>query len=121
MEVVRLSQTDCALLAARYIEHGNSHKRMTVALREAGAGEAADRLHGLRTLEHRFDVDLGLLCQWYSRRDSDNTHPIERTLISYLTRTQANGAGPEVWILLDRVRELRAFLEEGRLVGEPES
>jgi hypothetical protein len=108
------------LLAARYIEHGNSHKRMTVALREAGASAAADRLHGLRSLEHRFDVDLGLLCQWYERRDAAATHPIERTLITYLTRSQ-NNSEAEVWILLDRVRELRAFLEEGRLVGEPES
>ncbi|MEX2281608.1 MAG: hypothetical protein WEE89_03860 [Gemmatimonadota bacterium] len=121
MEIVRLTRSDCALLAARYIEHGNSHKRMTAALREAGAVAAADRLHGLRSLEHRFDVDLGLLCQWYERRDADATHPIERTLITYLTRSQNNGEAAEVWILLDRVRELRAFLEEGRLVGEPES
>jgi hypothetical protein len=121
VEVVRLSHTDCALLAARYGEHGNSHKRMSVALREAGAGEAADRLMGLRKLEHRFDVDLGLLCNWYVRRGAESTHPIERTLITYLTRSQLAGEGGEVWVLLDRVRQLRAFLEEGRLVGEPES
>lgn len=121
MEVVRLSLSDCDLLAARYGEHGNSHNRMTVALHEAGAAAAAERLHGLRSLEHRFDVDLGLLCQWYERRDAEATHPVERTLITYFTRTQTTGDSAEVWILLDRVRELRAFLEEGRLVGEPES
>ena len=117
MEVVRLSQTDCDLLAARYVEHGNSHRRMSQALREAGATAAADRLVGLRKLEHRFDVDLGLLCHWFQRRDATETHPVERTIINYLTRPQPD----EVWILLDRVRELRVFLDEGRLVGEPET
>jgi hypothetical protein len=118
---VRLTLSDCTLLAARYVEHGNSHRRMLQALREAGARPAADRLLGLRTLERRFDVDLGLLCHWYARRDQQDTHPVERTIITYLTRAQSNAQPPELWILLDRVRELRAFLDEGRLVGDPES
>jgi hypothetical protein len=101
------------------VEHGNSHRRMTQALREAGAPATADRLLGLRKLEHRFDIDLGLLCHWYVRRDAHDTHPVERTIILYLTRAPAQKA--EIWIMLDRVRELRAFLDEGRLVGEPES
>ncbi|MGH7468495.1 MAG: hypothetical protein ACRENP_11095 [Longimicrobiales bacterium] len=121
MEVVRLSQSDCGLLAARYVEHGNSHRRMSQALREAGAVSTADRLSGLRKLEHRFDIDLGLLCHWYARRNDQDTHPVERTIITYLTRAQTTTQQNELWILLDRVRQLRSFLEEGRLVGEPES
>jgi hypothetical protein len=121
VEVVRLSLADCGLLAARYVQHGNSHRRMSQALREAGAAGTAERLSGLRKLEHRFDIDLGLLCHWYMRRDQPDTHPVERTIILYLTQAHSTAHQPELWILLDRVRELRALLEEGRLVGEPES
>jgi hypothetical protein len=108
-------------MATRYVEHGNSHRRMSQALRAAGAQTSVDRLLGLRKLEHRFDVDLGLLCHWFVRRDAADTHPVERTIITYLTCAQGPPQQSEVWILLDRVRALRAFLEEGRLVGEPES
>jgi hypothetical protein len=113
-------ESDCCLRAARYVVHCYAHRRMSQALREAGAGEVADRLFSLRKLEHRFDVDLGLLCHWYVRRDAADTHPVERAVITYLTRAQQASPAVELWILLDRVRELRAFLEEGRLVGEPE-
>ena len=121
MEAVRLSSSDCRLLAARYVEHGNSHRRMSAALQEAGAAPSAERLIMLRQLEHRFDVDLGLLCHWYERRDGRETHPVERAIISYLTTAHRTGDVAELWIRLDRVRELRDLLEESRLVSEAES
>ena len=121
MEAVRISLADCRLLAARYTEHGNSHRRMSNALREAGALPSVERLLTLRQLEHRFDVDLGLLCHWFERRDGKETHPVERAIITYLTAPHGNNGGAELWIRLDRVRELRDLLEESRLVSEPES
>ena len=119
MEAVRLTRSDCSLLSARYHEHGNSHRRMTQALVDAGATTTAERLLVLRQLERRFDIDLGLLCFWFERRTSADTHPVERAIISYLTTVPAHAN--EVWILLDRLRELRDLLDESRLVGEPES
>ena len=121
MEVVRLTSTDCQLLAARYAEHGNSHRRMSAALGEAGVNGSAGRLAVLRALERQFDVDLGMLCHWYEQRDADRTHPVQRAIITYLTATPAQARGSELWIRLDRVRELRDLIEESRLVGEPES
>jgi len=121
MEALRLDYSDCMLLAARYGEHGNSHRQMTTALREAGATDVLDRLFTLRKLERHFDVDLGLLCHWYRRRDAGQTHPVERAIITYVTTSQPNTAGAEVWIRLDRVRTLREFLEESRIVSEAES
>lgn len=121
MEAVRLTIADCSLLAARYHEHGNSHRRMTQALVDAGATTTAERLLTLRQLERRFDIDLGLLCHWFERRTAADVHPVERAIISYLTTVHANEKGSEVWILLDRLRELRDLLDESRLVGEPES
>jgi hypothetical protein len=91
---------------------------MQSALLEAGAGEVATRLVMLRRLERQFDVDLGEVCYRYERKDDPATHPIERVIISYIT--QARQGGGELWVLLDRVRQLRE-LKEGRLVGEPES
>ena len=118
MEAVRLTLADCGLLAARYQEHGNSHRRMTQSLVDAGAAGTADRLLNLRQIERRFDIDLGLLCHWYERRTAQGTHPVERAIIAYLTAVHTRD---EVWILLDRLRELRDLLDESRLVGEPES
>ena len=107
------------LLAARYAEHANSHRRMALALGEAGAHESIDRLDTLRELERRFDIDLGMLCHWHQERDARETHPVQRAIIHYLTAQQSTGS--ELWIRLDRLRELRDLLEESRLVGEPES
>ena len=121
LEVVRLTPSDSLMLASRYGEHGNSHMRMTTALVEAGAADAADRLYTLRQIERQFDVDLGMLCHWYERRDHDETHPVQRAVIQYLTTQRDTQLGHELWIRLDRVRELRELLEESRLVGEPES
>lgn len=118
MEAVRLCRSDCALLAARYAEHGNSHRRMTAALREAGVDSSSERLRTLRELEIKFDVDLGMLCHWHEKRDASATHPVQRAITMYLTAEQP---GADVWIRLDRLRELRDLLEESRLVGEPES
>jgi hypothetical protein len=118
VEAVRLTLSDCSLLAARYREHGNSHRRMTQALVDAGASAAAGRLLNLRQIERHFDIDLGLLGHWYERRGANGTHPVERAIIAYLTKVHAHD---EVWILLDRLRELRHLLDESRLVGEPES
>jgi hypothetical protein len=94
---------------------------MSAALREAGATPSVERLMVLRQLEHRFDVDLGLLCHWYERRDGHETHPVERAIITYLTTAHRIDDATEIWIRLDRVRELRDLLEESRLVSEPES
>jgi hypothetical protein len=121
MEALRLALSDCTLLAARYSEHSNSHRQMSSALRDAGAADVVDRLFALRQLESRFDVDLGLLCHWYARRDARETHPVERAIITYVTTHHEGSAGEELYIRVDRVRALREFLEESRLVGEPES
>ena len=118
MEAVRLTLSDCSLLAARHREHGNSHRRMTQALLDAGAQGTADRLLNLRQIERQFDIDLGLLCHWYERRGAHDSHPVERAIIAYLITVHARD---EVWVLLDRLRELRDLLDESRLVGEPES
>lgn len=104
------------MLAARFTQHGNSHRRMRGALLEAGATEVAERLAVLRRLERQFDVDLGEICFRYDRRNDPRTHPLERLIIGYIT--ECRGDGDEVWVLLDRVKQLRE-LKEGRLVGEP--
>lgn len=106
------------MLAARFAQHGNSHRRMRGALLEAGATDVADRLTMLRRLERQFDIDLGEICFRYDRRTDPRTHPIERLIIGYIT--ECRRGGDEIWVLLDRVRQLRE-LKEGRLVGEPEN
>ena len=118
MQVISLTASDCRVLAARYAEHGNSHRRMREALLEAGAVPASDRLAALRGLERQFDVDLGEVCWRFERRADPANHPIERFIIRYIT--QERQGGEQLWVLLDRVRQLRE-LKEGRLVGEPES
>jgi len=121
VEVVVLSPSDSALLSARYAEHANSFRRMLAALQEAGAADGAERLRALRKLEIAFDVDLGMLCHWYESRDDESTHPVARTIIRYIVQNRQTDAGQEIWMNLDRVRELRTLMEEDRLVGEPES
>jgi hypothetical protein len=121
LEVVRLAPADCLMLASRYAEHANSHIRMSTALVEAGADDAAERLYALRQIERQFDVDLGMLCHWYEQRDAAETHPVQRAIIQYLTARQDTSNSNELLFRLDRVRELRELLEESRLVGEPES
>ena len=120
-EVIVLGPADRGLLAARYAEHGNSHRRMAAALREAGAEEPLERLRALRALECRFAIDLGSLCHRFDRRDQPGTHPLERMVLSYIAQERRAPDGrAELWVLLDRVRDVRAWIEEGRLVREPE-
>ena len=119
MNVVCLSVPDRQLLMVRFAQHGNSHRRMRRALAEAGV--AVGRLDALRRMEHRFQIDLGSLCHRWGRRDLAQTHPLERLVVNYITETRQCGAGEdELWVLLDRVAEVRELME-GRLVGEPGS
>ena len=121
MRVVCLTAADRRLLAARFAEHANSHRRMRTAFLDAGAASAVDRLDLLRRLEHRFRIDLGSVCHRFERRDRPETHPIERMVLNYVAELHASADGaPELWVLLDRVEEIRELME-GRLVGEPGS
>jgi hypothetical protein len=121
VRVLRLELSDCVLLDARYAQHGNSQRRMLEALREAGAGAAAERLRALRGLERRFGVDLGSLCHRFRRRDRPETHPIERFIVEHVTELRRGAGGrDELWVLLDHVRQVRELME-GRLVGKPEA
>ncbi len=121
MHVVRLSQADRMLLVSRFEEHGNSHRRMRSALEEVAADHVAERLDALRRMERHFGIDLGSVCHRYDRRDDPATHPIERMIMNYIAEHRDSDCGtPELWVLLDRVEEIRE-LTEGRLVGEPGS
>jgi hypothetical protein len=116
LDVLCITAADCRVLAARYTEHGNSHRRLRAALLEAGAAPMAERLSAFRALERKFDLDLGEVCHRYLRREQPGTHPLERMILGYIVEPRRGGE--ELWILLDRVRQLRE-LKEGRLVGEP--
>jgi hypothetical protein len=120
VEVISLSAGDCRLLVARCAEHGNSHRRLVAALREAGATETVERARALRRLERHFQVDLGSLCLRHSRRDEPGAHPLERLVVEYVTSTRDGDAG-EVRVLLDRLREVRELMDAGQLVREPGS
>jgi hypothetical protein len=120
-EVLRLDEVDCRLLSARFRQHANSHRRMAGALREAGALEMLDRLRALRGLERRFAIDLGSLCHRFERRNDAGTHPIERSVLSYVARERTGPDGRmELLVLVDRVRSVRALIERGPLVYEPD-
>jgi len=98
VRVVGLSESDRRLLATRYREHGNSHRRMRDALREAGATVTVDRLDALRQLERRFDIDLGAVCYRFPRRLDPATHPIERFVVDYVTEPRPEPAGGGLWV-----------------------
>lgn len=119
MDLLRLSAGDVELLVARVRRHDNSHCRMVGALEAADARDRLERLRALRRLEHRFEVDLGSLCERHRRLDAPETHPIERRVLRFVARwrTRADGTR-EFLVLLDRLREVRAFIDEGRLVRE---
>jgi hypothetical protein len=122
MEVVSLTRSDCGLLAARFSEHSNSQRRMLSALEEAGANDAFTRLCALRQMEKRVGVDLGMLCFHFEHRNDTKTHPFERAIMNYVAHWRMSPAGVEdLWVILDRIREVRDIVEEGRLVGEPEA
>lgn len=122
MDVVCLSAGDCRLLAARFAEHGNSHRRMAGALREAGAVELVERLAALRRMEIHFAVDLGSLCHRFERRDAPAIHPLERAVLDYVASWGRRGdRAEELWVRLDRVRQVRDLIDEDELVSEPDA
>ena len=122
MEVISLTRSDCALLAARFGEHANSNRRMLAALEEAGANESYTRMVVLRQMEKRAGVDLGMLCYHFEHRNDAGTHPFERAVMNYVAHWRMNAGGTEdLWVVLDRIRQVRDIVEEGRLVGEPEA
>jgi hypothetical protein len=115
-ELLSISKDDCGLLAARYGEHANSQRRMLGALEEASAHEAFARLCALRQLEKHFAVDLGMLCHHFEHRNDQNTHPIQRVVMNYVASWNVNAAGlQELRVRIDRVREVRDIVEDGRL------
>jgi hypothetical protein len=121
VDVIALTRSDCGLLAARFGEHGNSQRRMLNALEEAAAKEAYARLVMLRMVEKQVSVDLGMLCYRFEHRNDTTTHPFERAVMDYVAQWRVNAQGVEqLWVIMDRVREVRDIVEEGRLVGEPE-
>lgn len=121
MEVISLSRNDCGLLAARFGEHGNSQRRMLSALEEAGANDAFARLCVLRQMEKLVGVDLGMVCYHFEHRNDAKTHPFQRAIMNYVAHWRVSSAGSEgLWVILDRIREVREIVAEGRLVGEPE-
>ena len=118
-EYVVISRSDCGLLAARFGEHGNSQRRMLSALEEAAADDAFARLCTLRQIEKHFQVDLGMLCYHFQHRNDTSTHPVERAVMNYVAAWTANGQGAEeLRVRIDRVREVRDIVEEGRLTED---
>lgn len=121
IEIVRLSVSECRLLAERYEVHGNSHRRMASALRESGKEEMLRQLRLLRGIERRFAVDLGALCHKFEHRNDAGTHPIERMVLGYVASLRCGGDGQtELLVYVDRVRQVRALIDQGRAVHEPE-
>lgn len=121
IEILRLSVSECRLLAERYQDHGNSHRRMASALRESGEEDTLRRLRLLRGIERRFAVDLGSLCHKFEHRNDSGTHPIERMVLSYVASWRRGSDGKkELLVYVDRVRQVRALIDQGRTVHEPE-
>lgn len=112
MEIVRLSQEEYELFATRFAEHGNSHRRMAKALGEAGAEAALEQLVALRRLEIKFSIDLGSLCHRFAHRNDAGTHPLERQVLDFVASWRVEEGGErELWVVVDRVRQLRHFME----------
>ena len=115
-ELILLNRFDCGLLAARYAEHGNSQRRMLDALEEANANDAFARLCALRQLEKHFEIDLGMVCHHFEHRNDKNTHPIQRAVMNYVAVWCVRTDGmQELHVRIDRVREVRDLVEDGRL------
>ncbi|MBX6362649.1 MAG: hypothetical protein IRZ00_02165 [Gemmatimonadetes bacterium] len=114
MDVICLSSADYRLLTTRYAEHGNSQRRLTGALLEAGALDALERARALRRLERHFGIDLGMVCHRFEHRNDAATHPIERSIMSYVAAWRGTpGGARELWVLPDRIRQLRELMNEG--------
>lgn len=121
-QVVRLTELEYRLLAARYAEHDNSNARMRGALLEAGAADAAARLAALRMVERSFAIDLGSLCHRFLRRDEATTHPLERMVLSYVASwTRCPQDGEQLLVRVDRVLQVRELIGEENAVGEPDA
>jgi hypothetical protein len=120
MHVVCLTESDRELLCARFVEHGNSHRRMLTALGEAGEQERRARLAALRRIEKSFDLDLAEICHRHARRHDTRTHPIERLVLDFIAEERYDADTPQLWILPERVRQVRDLME-GKLVGDFDS
>jgi hypothetical protein len=120
MDVVCLAASDRSLLCSRYLQHGNSHRRMFDALAQAGADEAGARLLALRRLERRFDLDLAEICHLFARRHAHGTNPIERQVVEFIAEERHAAGDLQLWILPHRVRQVRELMD-GKLVGDLES
>ena len=115
-ELISLTRFDCGLLAARYAEHGNSQRRMLDALEEANANDAFARLCALRQVEKHFEIDLGMVCHHFEHRNDKNTHPIQRAVMNYVAQWCVRTDGiQELHVRIDRVREVRDLVGDGRL------
>jgi hypothetical protein len=118
VNIVRLASADRRLLVTRYVDHGNSHRRMRTALEEVAAEQATMRLNALRSIERRFGIDLASFCHRYDKRDDPDTHPIERMIMNYIAEPCVADTGAlELWVLLDRLAQIRD-LSEDHLVSE---
>jgi len=119
MQVLCLTDQDRRLMAARFAEHGNSQRSMKRALSDAGAQAALGRIGALRRLEREHNIDLGEVCHRFAQRNSPETHPIERFVMSYIAeeRTRPNGRR-ELWVLVDRISQVRQLMDS-QAVGEP--
>jgi hypothetical protein len=119
MEVLSLKRSDCALLAARFREHGNSQRRMLGALEEAGAKESYTRLVVLRNIEKQMGVDLGMVCHRFEGRNNVGTHSLERAVLNYIAQWRPDVSGAqELWVRLDRIREVHDLIEGGSMVTD---
>ncbi len=124
MEVLCLSAADYGLLRCRYSEHGNSQLRFSAALKEAGAEDTLRRSRLLRRMEIEHAIDLGSLCHRFEHRNDAGVHPIECMVMNFVAewRGSPRNRGKRVlWVMLDRVRQVRDLMEEGQLAREPES
>jgi hypothetical protein len=128
VEVIRLTLKDSELLSTRFAEYGNSHRKMEEALTAAfdaaepesnsGNDDAAGaptlaRLRALRRLERQFAIDLGSLCHRYQRREDPKLHPLERSVLESIALWRLGEEGEdELWIFVDRIRQLRRIMAE---------
>jgi hypothetical protein len=121
MEVLCLTVADYGLLNSRYAEHGNSQLRLAAALEEAGARDTLRHSKVLRRMEVTFAIDLGSLCYRFEHRHDAGTHPIETMVMNFVAEWRGTKKRRELWVMLDRVRQVRELMEEGELAREPES
>ncbi|MGH7546081.1 MAG: hypothetical protein ACREKI_07855 [Gemmatimonadota bacterium] len=111
--LIRLTHDERWLLARRYEFFRNSSAALAKALVRETDGEASvKRLHGLRRVERRFAIDLGLLCHTIRRCRERRPHPLERLVIGYATMP-SDGDDDGVLVDVGRVREVMGLIERG--------